>query len=103
MYKIIITTTDNIKLANTIKEYVLTHKLSPCVQIIKNIDSSYIWKEKIESAKEYMVLIKCKKASLRLIKLFMDKEHSYDTYELISVDMEIVNAKYRKWFDENCI
>ena len=103
MYKIIITTTDTMQLANKIKEYVLTNKLSPCVQIIKNIDSNYIWKKKIESSKEYMVLIKCKKASLELINLFLEKEHNYDTYELISVDMEIINPKYQKWFDQNCI
>ena len=103
MYKIIITTTDRIQLANKIKEYVLANKLSPCIQIIKNIDSNYSWKKKIESAKEYMVLIKCKKASLTPIKLFLEKEHNYDTYELISIDMEILDSKYQKWFDENCI
>ena len=39
MYKLILTTTDSIQTVNTISDYLLNTKLSPCVQILNNLDS----------------------------------------------------------------
>tara|TARA_B100001750_G_C15174908_1_gene431158 strand:+ start:355 stop:666 length:312 start_codon:yes stop_codon:yes gene_type:complete len=103
MYKILITTTDSIDLAGKVKDYVLINSLSPCVQILSNVESSYMWKNKIETAKEYILLIKCNKSNLPKIKNFIDEEHNYDIHELISADIDILNPKYRDWFDENSI
>ena len=44
--KIIITTTDSNKTANVIAEYLVKDNLSPCVQIVPNINSVYKWKGK---------------------------------------------------------
>ena len=103
MYKILLTTTDKIEIVNKIKDYILKGKLSPCVQIIRGVESSYLWKEKVTTAKEYSILIKCKKNNLEKIKTFIQKEHNYDVCELISTDMGILNPLYKKWFDENSI
>ena len=63
MYKFIITNTDSLEIANKINDYLLKAKLSPCVQILSGIDSRYMWKGKIESHKEYLILIKCKNSN----------------------------------------
>ena len=47
MYKIIITTTDSLKTADKIKITILNKKLSPCIQLISNVHSEYIWKNKV--------------------------------------------------------
>ena len=46
--KIIQTTTDSIKTAESISEILVKNNLSPCVQIIPNIKSVYRWKEKFK-------------------------------------------------------
>ena len=45
--KIIQTTTDSTKTAESISEILVKHYLSPCVQIIPNIKSFYQWKGKL--------------------------------------------------------
>ena len=82
---------------------VVKEKLSPCIQVIKNIQSNYLWKNKINTAKEYLLLIKCKESNLGKIKTFIEKEHNYDVCELISIDIDILNPLYKNWFDQNSI
>ena len=57
----ICTTTDNEEVVSTIKDFLLTQKLSPCIQIIPNIDSSYVWNDKNVTSKEFLVKIKTTK------------------------------------------
>ena len=91
MYKIVITTTNDLQVADKIKDCILNDKLSPCVQVINNIQSGYIWKSRVENSEEYMLLIKCKDSKVNDIKSIIEKYQKYDVYELISLDMEIIN------------
>ena len=56
--KIIQTTTDSTKTAESISKILVKNNLSPCVQIIPNIKSVYRWKEKLEKTNEILLLIK---------------------------------------------
>ena len=57
-YKIIITTTNSLKDIESIKKNILLKKISPCIQVINNIESSYIWKNEIVSDNEAVIFIK---------------------------------------------
>ena len=52
MFRIIETTTDDIQIANSISQSIIKNKLSPCVQIIRPANSTYIWEGEIESVDE---------------------------------------------------
>jgi len=56
--KIIQTTTDSIKIAESISELLVNNNASPCVQIISNVKSVYRWKNKLEQSREILLLIK---------------------------------------------
>ena len=103
MYKFIITNTDSLEIANKINDYLLKAKLSPCVQILSSIDSRYMWKGKIESHKEYLILIKCKNSNSEEIVKHVESVHNYETPEIIETDFKILSKKYKKWFDESSI
>ena len=103
MYKFIITNTDSLEIANKINDYLLKAKLSPCVQILSDIGSRYIWKGEIESHKEYLILIKCKNSNSEEIVKHIESVHSYETPEIIEADFKILSKKYKKWFDESSI
>ena len=103
MYKFIITNTDSSEIANKINDYLLKAKLSPCVQILSGIDSRYIWKGKIESHKEYLILIKCKNSNSEEIVKHIESVHNYEIPEIIETDFKILSKKYKKWFDESSI
>lgn len=102
MYKIVITTTDDQKTSQSISDYLLENKLSPCVQIINQVESNYIWKGKTNKNDEYLILIKCKNEKLEQISSYIENNHNYETPEIIAVDIDILNNSYKDWFNRNC-
>ena len=100
--KIIQTTTDSIKTAESISEILVKNNLSPCVQIIPNIKSVYQWKDKVEHSSEILLLIKTIPENVQKCKNIILKHHNYDTPELIVMDGYILEDDYQAWFIEHC-
>ena len=100
--KIIQTTTDSTKTAESISEILVKNNLSPCVQIIPNIKSVYQWKDKVEHSSEILLLIKTIPENVQKCKNIILKHHNYDTPELIVMDGYILEDDYQAWFIEHC-
>ena len=100
--KIIQTTIDSIKIAESISELLVKNNLSPCVQIIPNIKSVYQWKDKVEHSSEILLLIKTIPENVQKCKNIILKHHNYDTPELIVMDGYILGDDYQAWFIELC-
>lgn len=99
--KIIITSTDSDKIANNIAEYLVKDNLSPCVQVIPNVQSAYKWKDKLEKSDEILLFIKTIPENLEDCKKIILKYHNYDVPEIIISNGEILNDEYRDWFFDN--
>ena len=100
MYKILITTSDNISVLEEIaKECILHQKISPCAHIINNVKSLYVWEDSYTKQSEYILLIKCKEQFSDDIKALITDKHNYETPELLSIDFDIASEKYKEWFD----
>ena len=97
-YKLILTTTDSNDVVKKISDNVLHAKLSPCVQILKGVESKYIWKGKIRNDFETLILIKSLESHSNEICKLIEEHHNYDTPEVVKIDFEILNKKYQKWF-----
>ena len=100
--KIIQTTTDSIKIAKSISEILVKNNISPCVQIILNINSVYQWKDRVENSSEILLLIKTIPENVQKCKDIILKHHHYDTPELIVIDGYILEDDYQTWFIEQC-
>ena len=100
-YRTIITTTNSKEDSKRIKNNILLKNLSPCIQVMTNIESSYHWNGKIISDKEIMIIIKADRRNEQLIISEIKSIHSYDTPEIISIDFNILSDKYEKWFNQN--
>ena len=100
--KIIQTTTDSTKTAESISEILVKNNLSPCVQIIPNIKSVYRWKNKLEHSSEILLLIKTIPENVQKCKNIILKHHNYDTPEIIVMDGYILEDDYQAWFIEHC-
>ena len=100
--KIIQTTTDSTKTAESISEILVKNNLSPCVQIIPNIKSVYQWKDKVEHTSEILLLIKTIPENVQKCKNIILKHHNYDTPEVIVMDGYILEDDYQAWFIEHC-
>ena len=100
--KIIQTTTDSTKTAESISEILVKNNLSPCVHIIPNIKSVYQWKDKVEHSREILLLIKTIPENVQKCKNIILKHHNYDTPEIIVMDGYILEDDYKAWFIEYC-
>tara|TARA_B100000131_G_scaffold296023_1_gene313496 strand:+ start:491 stop:808 length:318 start_codon:yes stop_codon:yes gene_type:complete len=99
-YISIITTTSTKENAKSITESILRSKLSPCVQQIPLIHSTFIWKNKIQYEDEVMLIIKAKQSNEKEIKNHIKKIHNYEIPEIISYEFDILSQKYEKWFND---
>ena len=99
--KIIQTTIDSIKTAESISEILVKNNISPCVQIISNVKSVYQWKDTVEHSSEILLLIKTIPENVQKCKDIILKHHNYDTPELIVMDGYIVEDNYQTWFIKN--
>ena len=98
---IINTATDNLKTANYIAKYLVKEKLSPCIQIIPNIQSIYLWQHKLKKSGELLIIIKTIPNNVEQCKKTILKYHNYDIPEIIVTDAEILHNDYSHWFTEN--
>ena len=101
--KIIQTTTDSIKTAESISELLVNNNASPCVQIISNVKSVYRWENKFEQSSEILLLIKTIPEKIQQCKDIILKHHNYDVPELITLDGDIIEDNYEAWFIDHCL
>ena len=78
--KIINTTTDSKKVANRIADLLIKDKLSPCVQVIQKINSTYKFKNNIKTANEYLLIVKTVPKNVLHCKEYIQKHHNYSYF-----------------------
>ena len=96
--KLITTTTDRLSIAQNISRELIKKKITPCVQIIPNISSTYFWNGEIIESNEYLLFIKTSKYNVDSCKLIVERFHNYEVPEIIETDAIIVNNNYSEWF-----
>ncbi|MFA5867679.1 MAG: divalent-cation tolerance protein CutA [Actinomycetota bacterium] len=78
-------------------------KLAACVQIIGPITSMYSWRNKVETAQEWLILIKTRTDLYDRVEKEILAFHSYETPEIIAIPIERSSAEYLGWLNEETI
>ena len=99
---IIQTTTSSKEEAKNIAEILIKYKLAACVQL-KDIESLYNWDGKLCCERETLLSIKTKKELFSKVKSKILELHSYDTPEIIELDISNISENYLKFIKENTI
>ena len=87
----------NIKEADKISGQLLKEKLIVCAKKIP-INSSYLWKNKIESAQEVLLIMDSIEENFEKINQEIKKFHSYKTYTLFMTNIKKANKETIAWF-----
>ena len=98
---LIFTTTDSESEAKKIAQMLVERRLAACVNVIPRMHSVYRWKDKVESAEEFLLLIKTTKENESAVQAAIRELHSYDLPECISIPIEGGSAEYLKWITES--
>ena len=93
---VVMTTVDDTDKAYSLAKRMVELKLAACVSIC-SIESTYFWEGKIfECQREFMMLIKTSEGKIDALLDWLQKNHPYDTPEIITIDARAY-GKYVKW------
>ncbi len=87
--------------ARKISRAILKKKLAACVNIIGGMESTYWWKGKLETASEYLLLIKTTQVRIGEVTSEVQAAHSYDVPEIVFVPFAAGERDYLKWLGES--
>jgi periplasmic divalent cation tolerance protein len=96
----IMTTTETKEEAEKIAQYLVEQKLAACVQITGPIASTYRWKGTVETACEWLCLIKTRDDLYNKVETAIKKLHSYETPEIIAVPIIKGSSEYLSWLND---
>ena len=97
---IIFITCNSKKEARRISKALIAQKLIACGNIIPGVDSLFLWKGKLDRAKEVLLIAKTRGPLFEKILLRVQKMHSYEVPEIICLPILKGNRSYLKWIDE---
>ena len=96
----VVTTVGSKKEARAIAHALVDARLAACAQISR-IDSVYAWKGKIESGKEYRLLLKTVEARYSSVERAIREMHSYELPAIHSFAFEHVSPAYADWIESS--
>ena len=87
--------------ADRIAEALVEGKLAACVNVVQApLRSTYRWKGKVETASEYLLLIKTSRRLLPRVQEEVERLHSYELPEVIALSIAAGSAPYLRWLNE---
>lgn len=98
---LILTTTGNEAEARKIAHELVERRLAACVNIVPRIQSVYRWEGEVETAEEYLLLIKTTKDRDPEVQAAIRELHSYDLPECVVISVEGGSAQYLKWIEDS--
>ena len=90
-------TNDKKEDAEKIARVLVKDRMAGCTQIVGPIVSTYWWKGNIETAEEWLCLIKSKKSLYQKIEKVVKEMHTYETPEIIAIPIVDGSKDYFEW------
>ena len=87
--------------AEKIADTLVRKKLCACVNMVPNVRSVFIWKGKIDHAKELLLVIKTERGKLKEVERAIRKHHSYEVPEIIGWPISWGHQPYLDWLSNS--
>ncbi|MBI5588483.1 MAG: divalent-cation tolerance protein CutA [Deltaproteobacteria bacterium] len=100
---IVFMTAPNADEAASIGKKVVEEGIAACCNIISGLRSIYRWKGKISDEGEVLCLFKTRSELFDRLKKRLKELHSYETPEVISVDIDGGLPEYLAWIDDSTV
>ena len=93
----VVTTTENKEDAETIAKTLVERRLAACVQLVGPIESTYWWKDSIETAQEWLCYIKTQENLYGELEKAIIAIHPYETPEIVAMPIVAGSDDYLEW------
>jgi periplasmic divalent cation tolerance protein len=85
--------------AETLARSMVEQRLAACVNVIPRVRSFYRWKGALESAEEWLLLIKSSRDRFHELMAALEKAHSYEVPEVLALQVVDGAANYLNWIE----
>ncbi|HEY1241052.1 MAG TPA: divalent-cation tolerance protein CutA [Bryobacteraceae bacterium] len=96
---VVLSTCSSAEEAEKLARSLVEQRLAACVNVMPRIRSYYHWKGVIESADEYLLVIKSTRGHMADLLATLEKEHSYEVPEVIALPVVDGSPNYLQWLD----
>ena len=94
-------TAPNRKEAEQIAKKLLDKKLIACANVINNVNSYFVWKNKVQNSKEIIICGKTTSKNQTKIIKAVKSIHSYAVPCIIFFDIKNGNKDFLKWIEQS--
>jgi len=99
--RVVLTTAGSEEEARKIAHRLVERRLAACVNIVPRIESVYRWQGKVESAAEWLLIIKTRAPLFESVRDAIREIHSYDLPECVMLEIADGDKAYLAWLAEN--
>ena len=98
--RIVLSTAGSEEEARKIARELVERQLAACVNIVPQVESIYRWQGKVETAREWLLLIKTTAERFEQVRDAIRELHSYDVPECVAVAIEDGSPDYLRWLGD---
>jgi periplasmic divalent cation tolerance protein len=98
---VVLSTVGSQEEASRIATALVERRLAACVNIVPRIQSVYRWQGKVESAEEFLLIIKTAKSREEGLRSAIRELHSYELLEFIAIAIEGGSEEYLNWIENS--
>lgn len=96
-YCLIMTMCSSAAEARRIADHLLATRMIACANIIPGVESKFLWKGRVEKAREALLVMKTKRASFNRVEARITRLHSYEVPEIIALPISAGSKNYLNW------
>jgi periplasmic divalent cation tolerance protein len=99
---VVLVTCGSAREAKRIAQGLVGRRLAACANILQApIESVYRWKGKVESAREFLLVVKTSRKRFPALQKEVQRLHSYDVPEIIALPIVSGERRYLAWISES--
>jgi periplasmic divalent cation tolerance protein len=102
-YIVVLITAKDAGEAQKIANALLKRRQAACVNIVPEVDSRFWWQDRLNSARESLLIVKTRESLLPDIIKSVKKLHSYDVPEIIALPVVGGSKEYLDWLDREVV
>jgi len=99
--RLVLSTASSEEEARKIAHHLVERQLAACVNVVPQIESIYRWQGKVESCREWLLLIKTTADRFPDVRDAIRELHSYDLPECIAINIEQGSTEYLDWISDS--